>query len=536
MRSVQQLPASGVPQPFAHKQLRRRPHRWRALALCAATLITAGLAGCGGGSGSTGTSEPSTSIPSSVTVAWAAKIDALDPIIGFANQSLSVFNLIGGNLYVFSNTGQVVPGLAASGSQSSSRLSWTFHLRPDLKFSDGSPLTSANVVATIERDKNDKANGYAGLFAPISEVTAPNAQTVVFQLSRPYPSLPTILAEPEFMIMPKSGLAKGASFFNAPVSDGPYALVSWGGGNNSTFVVNRYYWGPKPVIHTLHYTTITDFNSRLSQLESGQIQAVVDLPPSVLSELKSYPQIHAYVQSIYGFDSLNMWDLKPPLNNVNLRKAISLAIDRAQLVSTVWDSEVKPMAGFWPATMSGYDSSIPTAQNLTDAKKLVADSPCAKGCTLTMEYTDAFSGSAQVALIIQSNLKEIGINTKIVDLDSGVWFNNLLHGTYQLSVSNLYDYANVPDGMIAYGVLPAGGLNANYSGWNSAKAVQLGEEAIVSGGAQRAAALSGINQAFLQDQPFATLMTYGVVFASRVSPDVLSLSPAEFVQVQSQGG
>jgi len=496
--------------------------------------VTVALTAWGGSSSASSSASSKTisvSAPASVTVAWAAKIDALDPLIGFANQSLSVFNLIGGNLYELHGNGKLLNGLALSGKQAANQLSWTFVLRPDLKFSDGSALTASDVVATIERDKKDPANGYAGLFAPISRVTASGSRTVVFHLSRVYPSLPTILAEPEFMIMPKSGLAKGTSFFKAPVSAGEYKLVSWGGGNNSTFVVNKYFWGPKPLIKTIHYTTITDFNSRLSQLESGQIQAVVDLPPSVLTELKAYPQIHADVQQIYGFDSLNMWDKKAPLNNVNLRKAISLAINRKELVNTVWGGKTKPMVGFWPPTMSGYDPNLPVAQNLAKAKKLLAKTPCAKGCTLKLEYTDAFSGSSEVALIINSNLNQIGIKTQIVDLNSGVWFNDLLHGTYQLSVSNLYDYANVPDGMIAYGVLPSGGLNANYSGWSSPAAVKLGEGAIVSSGAKRAADLSGINQVFLQDQPFATTMTYCVVFASRVPASLLSLTSAEFVQV-----
>ena len=125
----------------------------------------------------------------------------------------------------------------------------------------------------------------------------------------------------------------------------------------------------------------------------------------------------------------------------------------------------------------------------------------------------SYAASEQSALIIQSNLNEIGIKTQLVKLENAIWFNNMYNGTYQLSVSNLYDYANVPDGMVAYGVLKDGGLNANYSGWDSAAAAKLSQTAIVSSGPARAAALAGINQVFLKDQPFATLKTYGVVFA-----------------------
>ena len=93
-------------------------------------------------------------------------MDALDPDIGFANQALSAFHLIGGNLYEIRANGKTVPGLAQSGAASANGLKWTFHLRAGLRFSDGTPLTSADVKATFDRAKADKSNGYAGLLLP----------------------------------------------------------------------------------------------------------------------------------------------------------------------------------------------------------------------------------------------------------------------------------------------------------------------------------------------------------------------------------
>ena len=500
----------------------------RAVAVMAGLLALFALSACG--------SESSTSdAPETATVAWAAPIDGLNPLNGFANQALAAFHLIGGNLYDINSAGETVPGLASSGTASSDGLTWTFELRPGLKFSDGSPLTSSDVKATVDRAKADKANGYAGLFAPISSVDAPDPQTVVFKVARPYPSLPTVLGEPEFLIMPASGLAQGKDFFKKPVSAGPYTLQSWGGGPNSTFVVNDNYWGPKPLIKTLKFTTIPDFNSRLSQLQSGQIQSVVDLPPSVLPQLEGSAEITAGVVQIYGFNVLNMFITKPPLDNLNLRKAISLAIDRDKIVKDVWGGENTAYAGFWPPTMDGYDSSISTAQDIAEAKQLVADSPCASGCTLKMQYTDSYPSSEQIALIIRSELNEIGIKTQLVKLENAIWFNNMYNGTYQLSVSNLYDYANVPDGMVSYAIDPAGGLNANYSGWDSKAAIEAGNAAMVSSGSDRDAALADVNQEFLKDQPYATLSTYAVVFATRLPDDLITLTASEFIDVKTAG-
>ena len=92
------------------------------------------------GGTTSGTAHAATA-PKSITVAWASKMDALDPDIGFANQALSAFHLIGGNLYEIRADGKTVPGLAQSGEASANGLEWTFHLRAGLRFSDGTPLT-----------------------------------------------------------------------------------------------------------------------------------------------------------------------------------------------------------------------------------------------------------------------------------------------------------------------------------------------------------------------------------------------------------
>ena len=230
-----------------------------------------------------------------------------------------------------------------------------------------------------------------------------------------------------------------------------------------------------------------------------------------------------------------MFITKPPLDNLNLRKAISLAIDRDKIVKDVWNGENTAYAGFWPPTMDGYDSSISTAQDIAKAKQLVADSPCASGCTLKMQYTDSYPSSEQIALIIRSELNEIGIKTQLVKLENAIWFNNMYNGTYQLSVSNLYDYANVPDGMVSYAIDPDGGLNANYSGWDSKAAIEAGNAAMVSSGSDRDAALADVNQEFLKDQPYATLSTYAVVFATRLPDDLITLTASEFIDVKTEG-
>ena len=240
--------------------------------LVIAVLAVASIVGWQVGVGGAATSGP-------VTVAFSSKIQALDPATGLGFPDGAADHLIGGTLttYFGSATGKLSPGLASSYSVSPNGLTWTFTLRKNLRFSNGMPLTSADVTASFNRARNDKSNANVVEFLPITSITAPNATTVVITMNRRYPSFPTILGGTPWAIFPAKLIAtKG--FFNHPISAGPYALTAWGGTNNASFSVNKNYWGPKPVVPTIEFETNPDPSSALAEVESGQLDVAFGLP------------------------------------------------------------------------------------------------------------------------------------------------------------------------------------------------------------------------------------------------------------------
>lgn len=481
--------------------------------------------------------------PKKVTIALGNKANTLDPDLAGTELELVVLHLIGGTLYKLPATGPAIPELASAAHFSRNGLTQTYTLRRNLKFSDGRALTSRDVAATIGRSINDKSNGYAGLFKPITKVTAPNPRTVVFKLSRPYPSLPTILAEPSAMILPARSLNASAgtpidpNFFNSPVSAGPYKLQSWGGGPELDLVPNSFYVGPKPLVPLVRFLSIPDFNARVNELRSGQIDFTAQLPPALIPSLQSTSGIHVGAQKINGYEAVFMNDQSPPLDNTRVRRAISLAIDRQQIAHTVFFGQVPPLAGFWPTTMPGYDPKISTKQDVAQAKKLLVGTPCASGCTLQLLYQDNSQPWAdQAAVIIQNNLQEIGITVQLVHEDQPTVNGALAAGKYQLSIWVIGDYpSSVPDGLLAYGLLKDGGQNATYSGYNSPTMVRLIKQADESVGASRRAALKKIQSLFLKDQPFATIADFFFVNASRLPKKIVSMGGTAFIQVDGTG-
>jgi ABC-type transport system substrate-binding protein len=335
-------------------------------------------------------------------------------------------------------------------------------------------------------------------------------------------------------VFPATGIADAKNFVKAPVSAGEYELKSWGGGPQATLEANPYYYGTKPAVKTVSFQTVADPSARLSELESGQIDFAFNIPPNLISHLTGQNGITTDVVPTYGFAGLSMNNTDSVLSNVDVRKAISLAIDRAQINSTVWDGKALPLSGFWPQTMTGYDRSISTAANVAQAKALLSGTPCASGCTLHLIYDTASAWKAPTALIIEANLAKIGVKVNLTALDFSTYLSDTFGGKFQMALGYLADYANVPDGMAAYGLLGTpGGENSFFSKYTSPAMTKAVSQAVTSGGAQRAAALAAINKMFVQDAPFATLYDYGYVVASRLPKTVVSLDAAGFVDLDA---
>jgi peptide/nickel transport system substrate-binding protein len=321
-----------------------------------------------------------------------------------------------------------------------------------------------------------------------------------------------------------------------PISAGPYMIQSWNGGNTATFVANPNYWGPKPVIKTVKFTTITDFNTTLAQLKTGQVSMAEGLPMSIQPQLTGGLQYK--LQQMYGFYGLPFNDDKPPFSNVNVRKAVSLALDRQQINQVVWRGLAHPLSSFWPNTMTGYNSGISTARNVAGAKKLLAGTPCAHGCTVALDISPILGGwASQLATVVAANLADIGIKVNITSLTATEYNNDvILHQRYQMSLAFLYDYANIPVGMLEYAALPGSFFRGFYSNWQDPKLVAAIDQASQTTGAGKAAALAEINTLFMQDMPYATLATDNDLWSQRVSSKFIDVEPTDQVEVARAGG
>jgi ABC-type transport system substrate-binding protein len=183
--------------------------------------------------------------------------------------------------------------------------------------------------------------------------------------------------------------------------------------------------------------------------------------------------------------------------------------------------------------MHGYDPSISTARDLERAKAMIAKSSCRSGCTLTLTFAPTvLTWSDQAAALIRDNLRDIGINLKLLRTDATTFVTNVGGGKYQLALYGLLDFVNIPDGLLPYGLSATGGVvNANFTGYRSQRTEKLVTAVLTSSGARQKALLRQVNRVFLDDQPFATLATWTWVPAARVPTSLISVEHSGLLDV-----
>jgi peptide/nickel transport system substrate-binding protein len=521
----------------------RTSTRWF-IAVCASATMAVALAACGesgepgqgtpavGGASQAGGGGPA---PKEVTIGVVQKVASLDPDKAIEVAPLNVNHLLYGTLTEYEPDGSGVrPGLAEKWEVSDDGRRITFTIRSGVKFSDGTPLTAADVAASFSRFIADKANVNGGSLAPVKSVEATDDTTVVFRLRSPYPSFITILAQPAFPVLPADRV-KRASFYKEPISAGPYKLESWGGGESIVLARNDLYPGPKPVVEKIKFVTIPDPNARVAQLKSGQIDIASDLGPALGQQLSGDTRA-VFVEQFSGI-YLYVNNRVKPLDDVRVRQAISLAADREQINQVVFAGKSSPLGDLFPTTMKWSKPVLDIEPDIERAKAMLKGTACENGCSLKLMSRNGREAYQRPGIVLKEDLSKIGIELQIEQVDNSVAGAREYEGNYELEVGGLYDYADVPDGFLIYGVQSDGGIFALYSGYKNAEMDAAAKQVMVTDGAERDAALEKVHELFKRDVPYVPLVDYPLVIGTRLpSDDIVSLGPTSFFEVARADG
>jgi peptide/nickel transport system substrate-binding protein len=302
--------------------------------LTTAACVTAALTAVAAG---TAADAPSKVV---YTVGVVRNIDTINPLVGVVVPDYEVWNLQYATLTDkaaadFAN----IPGLASSWKASNGGRTYTYTLRPNLKWSDGVPLTSADVVYTINRARKEQWLNYTSTVANLT-ATAPDERTVVITSSVPDPKLPTM----DPYILPKHVWEKydkaAVTKYDAldGVGSGPFTLTELKRGQYWRMKANPNYWGGKPKIDEIVYRFFNNADAMVAALKKGEIDAAHQIPANSVKDLASTPNIVVVKGFQGGFSEIAVnggQGLKkghPALSDLRVREAIAHAIDKQTLI------------------------------------------------------------------------------------------------------------------------------------------------------------------------------------------------------------
>lgn len=308
--------------------------------LLAAGALTAALAGCG--SSSTAPSATTGTISNTPMIeAIGENPDNLTPAMGALavdNGPLGLMNL--GLMYLNIHD-KWSPGVATSWSESKNGLTYTFNLNPKAKWSDGKPLTSADVVYTWHYMTNPKiAILYNTGWNYVKSVVPEGPHKVVFHLTQPY--APFYATVGGTYIVPKHIFDKWtpAQINHAiytkkqPVVDGPYVMQSWKQDQSLTFVPNPHWWGPPVHIGKVIIDVVPNQNTQFNMLASGQL-TVSGIPAQDVSQINSLKAKNNIVNTVQPTYALVQLDEDHFLKDVQVRRALNYATPKQQIVSKI---------------------------------------------------------------------------------------------------------------------------------------------------------------------------------------------------------
>jgi peptide/nickel transport system substrate-binding protein len=416
----------------------------------------------------------------SITIARIEDSQSFDKTNVFQNESIWIAEQIMEPLYVAGKDGKTLqPWLATSYTQSKDGKTYTFKLRQGVKFSNGKPMTSADVKFSID-DARAQSKGWGYLDAAIKSISTPSPDTVVFHLKFAWAPFLADIALFANGIIPNNFAGQARkTFYKHPIGTGPFQWDKRIVGQSVTLKRNSFYWQKgKPYLDKVTWTFVTDENTREIQLRGGQIQ-VDEFPPfNSIAKLKNTPGVTMNLFPSTRTDYLGMNQSYPPLADVHVRRAIGYAIDRAAIVKSVLFGYGKPANSFLPPQVPYYSASTPGVQyDMTKAKAELAKSKFPKGFKVTLLVGAGAQVESAMGQVIQQSLKGLGIDVVFKQEDTSTEFNDVGKRNYQLGFSYwTMDIAD-PDELVTFAIDPAGGAHSFYTGYNNPAVVKLSHKA-----------------------------------------------------------
>ncbi len=463
------------------------------------------LAGCGSGGKNTGASAetpaptataaaPATAAPqktpaplpeedspkteralaNEITIGIAQDFDSLDPHhMTAAGTKEVMFNVYEG-LVKPSSDGELIPAVASEVSKSEDGLTYTFTLRPDVKFHNGDPVTMDDVVYSIERRRNgEDAEAKLAALDIISSLT-PDADGRTLTVTLSEPSNEFLAYVMNAYIIP----AEYSLLETAPVGTGPYKFVSRAAQDN--LVLERFadYWGTPGKLDKVTYKILENSEGLVLGLQSGALDLVAHLAADQTRQL-SIADFDIAQGSMNLVQALYLNNAEKPFDDVRVRQALCYAIDKQMVIDLAFDGYGIPLGtSMFPSFGKYYDQSLTDyySYDPAAAKALLAEAGYPDGFDMTITVPSNYAPHVNTAEVLVELLREVGINVTVLPVDWSTWLSDVYGARqFQSTITGL-----TSDNMTARKLLERFGSDAgnNFTNYSNEEYDRILSEAI----------------------------------------------------------
>ena len=459
-------------------------------------------------------------------------------------ESTIVHDLFEG-LTTYDAEGHPGPGLAASWAASPDGKTYTFHLRPGLMWSDGAPLTSADIVFSFRRLmdpktaanfaqlmyvlKNGRAVNTGAMPADALSVSAPDPATVVLELETPAPYLPELLATAFAAAVPRHVIMKQGDGWTRPgvmVGNGAFTLETWEPQSRLILAHNpRFYAATTSQLARVVYVPTADLSAGLARFRAGELDMQLDFPISQVEALRVDMAVETRLTPSLLTYYLALNNTNPKFADPRVRRALSLAVDREILTAKILRAGEQPAYSFVPPAVAAYQPArldfAETASDvrLTEATRLLAEAGYTADKPLKITYSHSSNlDLRRIAVIVAGMWKRVGVETQLLNTEGKVHFANLRQGEFEVAFVGWS--ADFNDASSFLYVLQSSSVNSNYSRYrNPAFDALMAKAAAMENAGVRADLLHQAEEMVTRGQPVIPL--YFGVTKSLVSQHVI---------------
>jgi peptide/nickel transport system substrate-binding protein len=346
---------------------------------------------------------------------------------------------------------EIVPGLATSWQSSEDGLTWIFRLRQGVRFQDGTVFDANAVVFNFQRwmdSNNPYHNGqfnywnyvFGGFPGFAKSVNSLSDYSVEIRLNKPYAPFLNTLAMPVFGIGSPEAIKKyGDEVYKHPIGTGPFSFKTWEPNKSILLIRNDKYWGVPAKVDEVEFKVISSNKNRTEQLKQGIIHIADDLGPDDVVAIEYDQNLQLFLRPCFNVGYIAINNEKPPFGNKDVRTAISLAINKEDMIKEVFANLAKPAKTLIPPLLWGYNESIePSEYNPEKSMKLLAKSGYPQGFKTTLWVMNCsrnyFPKPSQTAEYIKESLRKVNIEVTIETFDWDEYLNRIQRGEHEMAL------------------------------------------------------------------------------------------------------